>query len=140
MAAIHPKAIIRRKVVRRGATLVEFAFAAPILIVFSLTLIELARLFTIQNTVENAAMEGARRGIVPGATASSVQSAAKDVLTAVRIQNSRVEVSPAVITLLSPTITVTVHAPVSGNTWIPSRFFQGSELSKSITLSREVSQ
>jgi Flp pilus assembly protein TadG len=130
----------KRFLQRRGATLVEFAFAAPILIVFSLTLIELARLFTIQNTVENAAMEGARRGIVPGATASSSQDAARSVLTAVRIKNSLVTISPSVLTPTTPTVTVTVRAPVAGNTWIPLRFFKGADLSKTITLSREMAR
>lgn len=123
---------------RRGATMVEFAFAAPILIVFSLTLIELARLFTIQNTVENAAMEGARRAIVPGATAGNAEQAAKEVLEAVRISNSKVTITPSVITQTTPTVTVAVRAPVAGNTWIPSRFFKGTQLSKSITLTREM--
>lgn len=129
---------VRTQTARRGATMVEFAFAAPILIVFSLTLIELARLFTIQNTVENAAMEGARRGIVPGATASSAEDAAKDVLIAVRIKNSKVTITPSVITQTTPTVTVAVSAPVAGNTWIPSRFFKGTSLSKTITLTREM--
>jgi Flp pilus assembly protein TadG len=131
------KTIRSRKPIRHGATLVEFAFAAPILIVFSLTLIELARLFTILNTVENAAMEGARRGVVAGATASAVRQSALDVLTAVRIQNAQVTVNPAVITQSAETITVTVSAPTEGNTWIPSRFFKGSNLTKTITLTRE---
>lgn len=138
MPSKHKPAKARVRRTRRGATLVEFAFAAPILIVFSLTLIELARLFTIQNTVENAAMEGARRGIVPGASASSAQQAATDVLTAVRISNSRVVIVPAVLTPTTPTVTVTVNAPIAGNTWIPSRFFKGTNLSKTITLTREM--
>lgn len=125
---------------RRGATLVEFAFAAPILIVFSLTLIELARIFTIQNTVENAAMEGARRGIVPGASAAQVQEAALDVLDAVRIRNGRVIVTPAVLTANTPALTVQVQAPIEGNSWIPARFFRGGGLTKTITLTRETSQ
>lgn len=127
----------RHRRARHGATLVEFAFAAPILIVFSLTLIELARLFTIQNTVENAAMEGARRAIIPGATASSAQQSARDVLTAVSISNSTIIVTPSVITPTTPTVTITVRAPVAGNTWIPARFFMGTSLSKSITMTRE---
>ena len=84
----------------------EFAFAAPILIVFSLTLIELARLFTIQNTVENAAMEGARRGIIPWRNGSSAQQSARDVLTAVRISNATITVTPSVLTPTTPTVTV----------------------------------
>jgi Flp pilus assembly protein TadG len=134
----RPKPFRSKKSLRHGATLVEFAFAAPILIVFSLTLIELARLFTIQNTVENAAMEGARRGIVPGATASSAQQSARDVLTAVRISNSTITVIPSVLTPTTPTVTLRVSAPVAGNTWIPSRFFRGTSLSKSITMTREL--
>jgi Flp pilus assembly protein TadG len=138
MRSLSPKCHPRNSKIRRGATMVEFAFAAPILIVFSLTLIELARLFTIQNTVENAAMEGARRGIVPGATASAAEEAAKDVLAAVQIKNAKVSISPSILTPTTPTVTVSVNAPVAGNTWIPSRFFKGTGLAKSITLSREM--
>jgi hypothetical protein len=111
-----------KKHFRRGATLV----------------IELARLFTIQNTVENAAMEGARRGIIPGASVSSAQQSAREVLTAVRISNSTITVIPSVITSKTPTVTLTVSAPVAGNTWIPSRFFTGTSLSKTITMAREM--
>jgi len=50
----------RRSDKRRGAVAVEFAVVAPMLMLTILGLVELSRVFDIQNTLENAAREGAR--------------------------------------------------------------------------------
>jgi Flp pilus assembly protein TadG len=47
----------------RGATLVEYALAVAILLVFVLGIIEFARIIFTYNTLANAAREGARYGI-----------------------------------------------------------------------------
>lgn len=45
---------------RRGAVAVEFAFVAPVLLAIIVGLLELSRVYTIQNCLETAAREGAR--------------------------------------------------------------------------------
>lgn len=45
---------------RRGAVAVEFAVIAPILLAITVGMLELSRVYTVQNTLETAAREGAR--------------------------------------------------------------------------------
>jgi hypothetical protein len=45
---------------RRGAVAVEFAAMAPILLAIVVGMLELSRVYTVQNTLETAAREGAR--------------------------------------------------------------------------------
>jgi TadE-like protein len=50
----------RRRSQRRGAAVVEFAVAAPLLIVMVFGMVEASRLYEMQNQLLNAAREGAR--------------------------------------------------------------------------------
>jgi Flp pilus assembly protein TadG len=45
---------------RRGAVAVEFAAVAPILLAIMVGMLELSRVYSVQNTLETAAREGAR--------------------------------------------------------------------------------
>ena len=62
----------RRARGRRGATLVEFAFVAPVFFLILLASIEFSRLNMMRHTAAHAAYEGARTALVPGATADEV--------------------------------------------------------------------
>jgi hypothetical protein len=46
--------------IRRGAVAVEFAAVAPLLLAIVVGLLELSRVYSVQNTLETAAREGAR--------------------------------------------------------------------------------
>ncbi|HMO85885.1 MAG TPA: TadE/TadG family type IV pilus assembly protein [Lacipirellulaceae bacterium] len=50
----------RRRGARRGAVAVEFAAVAPLLLAVVVGLLELSRVYNVQNTLETAAREGAR--------------------------------------------------------------------------------
>jgi len=50
----------RRRTDRRGAAVVEFAIAAPLLLIMVLGMVEASRLYEMQNQLLNAAREGAR--------------------------------------------------------------------------------
>lgn len=127
-----------RRLPRRGVTSVEFAMTAPILFLLLLAAFEFSRVYALYHTCEIAAAEGARRGIVPGATAADCQTAAADELTLVGIKNYTVTVSPSTILTNTETISVTANVPVTlANGYILPRFFLGKTLSKTITLPRE---
>ena len=57
---------------RRGAAAVEFAMTAGLAFFFFFAALEFCRVSMMRHTVQNALYEGARIGIVPGATASDV--------------------------------------------------------------------
>ena len=92
----------------------------------------------LRNTIENAAFEGARMGIIPGATASEAKTAAEDLVNSLQINDSTVTVSPTTIVASTEEVTVTVTAPMTmANHYVTPRFFLGKTLSASITLPRE---
>lgn len=122
---------------RSGAVMVETAVVFPIVVLFFFAQFELVRLNNIRNTVYLAAYEGAREGILPGATVSDVQSKTAAILESASAINSTVTVSPNPITDLSETITVTVSVPLDANSWTVPLYAQGKTLTATVTLVRE---
>ena len=79
---------------RLGASTVEFALTAPILIVFIVCAIEFGRANMIRGTLGNAAYEGARQAVTPGATAKQAESAARELLDTTLVKNAQIDVQP----------------------------------------------
>lgn len=122
----------------RGTTTVEFALTAPILFLLLMAAIEFSRANMLQHTAVVAATEGARRSIVPGATAAECQQAATDELAVVGFTSADVVVDPAVISDDTTQVTVSVSIPMSGeNGFVLPRFLIGGTMNRSVTLQRE---
>jgi len=129
----HPRSRSRR----RATTTVEFAVCLPLVMLLFFGSIEFARVNMLRHTLTAAAYEGARRGIVPGATADDVRTIATSVLSSAYATAYTIDVSPATITAATTEVTVTVSLPIDQNSWVASMFFSGKSLSKSFTLRRE---
>ncbi len=122
---------------RRGATTVEFALTASIVFLLFFGLVEFARFHAVRHSLDQAAYEGARAGIVPGATAAQVRARAESVLRATGIRNETITVLPADFSSNAPEVTVTVESSYADNSWAASKFFTGVVLSAQSTLDRE---
>lgn len=59
----------------RGAELVEFAIAAPVMLLLMAGIVDFAMLFQSYEVATNAAREGARLAVLPGYTANNYQTA-----------------------------------------------------------------
>jgi hypothetical protein len=66
----------------RGAELVEFAFAFPLLLLVMLGIVDFGFMFQRYEVVTNAAREGARVAILPGYADADVQARVTQYLTA----------------------------------------------------------
>ena len=122
---------------RSGLLAVEFAMVAPIFFAVVFASIEFTRVHTIQAAVENACFEGARRGIVPGATSGACKSTAESILD-VLVKNSTVTVEPASIDVSTDEVTVSATVALTAeNGFGLTGLFKNSSLTKSITLQRE---
>ena len=121
---------------RRGAVTVEFAVCVPILFLAFFFFWEFARAEMIRQTAATAAYEGARQGIVEGATAADVQNAAQSILNAVAIQGAVITVTPATITSETTSVQVAIRVPLNSNAWITPLFMDNMNVNSSITLSR----
>ncbi|MFI4875046.1 MAG: TadE/TadG family type IV pilus assembly protein [Blastopirellula sp. JB062] len=114
-----------RSVSPRGAAVVEFAFAAPILFLFVLASVEFGRLTMIRHTADNAAYEAARYAMVPGATAAEAREKATQLMATVGARVVEVDVNPETLAPETDFITVTVRVPVTGNSWVVPQYFSG---------------
>lgn len=123
---------------RRGAVTVEMAVTAPILFLLVFSALEFCSMNNLIHTIDNAAYEAARRGIVPGATINDVRQEANAILAAVGARNATVDVTPYVITEDTQQILVEISVPIRGNGWIaPVYFASRTNLVGECTLRRE---
>jgi len=122
---------------RNGTTTVEFAVCLPLVLLLFFGSIEFSRVNMLRHTITAAAYEGARRGIVPGATADDVRTVATSVLSSASATAYTIDVVPANITADTAEVTVTVSLPISSNSWVACAFFSGQSLTRTFTLRRE---
>ncbi len=122
---------------RAGSVTVETAIVLPVLFAIMFASVDCARLNMLRNSAQNAAYEGARNAIVPGASAADAKSAANKVLNAVGVKNYTVAVSPATITSTTDKVTVTITVPLKNNSWMASSAKTTKNLVRSCTMTIE---
>ncbi|MFO0941662.1 MAG: TadE/TadG family type IV pilus assembly protein [Pirellulales bacterium] len=122
---------------RQGATAIEFALTAPILFALVFGAVELGHANMVLNTAEAACYEGARVGILPGATVAECEQATRNKLTALKIKNATIQVSPANLSNFSPTVTIKVVVPYANNALTFPFFTKNVVVQRECTLTRE---
>jgi Flp pilus assembly protein TadG len=128
----------RKRNERHGAAAVEFAITAPIFFILFFSAVEVTRVNQISNTAEVAATEGARRGIIPGASAAECIAAASDEMRAVGVDSFTVTVMPSQIQATTATVRVEVVVNTGPeNGLFVSGLFTGKRVIRSIELARE---
>ncbi|MFO0839700.1 MAG: TadE/TadG family type IV pilus assembly protein [Phycisphaerae bacterium] len=95
---------------RRGAAVVEMAIVSPLLFALLFGIIEFGWLFTVQNTLLNAAREGARTGCLQGMTQTDIQTRVTQLLTPMHLQ-SKTTVTITDATVANPNVTVALTVP-----------------------------
>jgi Flp pilus assembly protein TadG len=126
---------------RRAAAAVEFAIVAPVFFLLVFGMIEYGRMVMVQQVITNASREGARQGVLDGATVTSVTSTVNSYLSAGSITGATVTVSPNPPTNAQngDPVTVTVSIPFSQVSWLPSPMYLGATTLTSATVMRRES-
>ena len=122
---------------RPGMAAVEFALTATILFTLMFGALEMGRYNMILQTASNAAFSAARTCIVPGATASTGQTAGQNILSAGLITGGTVSISPATLTTATSQVTATVSVPVLSSMWSTPVFCGTGTISKTCTLTTD---
>ena len=122
---------------RRGAVAVEFALTAPLLFLMLLGAAELGHANMVYNVAEAAAYEGAREGIVPGATAEECKVAAQRVLDISRIRGADITIEPRKLKTESTNVQVSISIPYVDNTVVAPVFTKKLVIRRSCVLTRE---
>ncbi len=122
---------------RRGVTVVEFAVVAPVFFLLLFAGIEFATLGTIRSTAHNAAYEGARKLVIPGAVASDGITEATRIMGIVGVHDLTVTTTPAVIDETTQDVTVNISIPYDNNAVFVPWFTGGLTINASINLKTE---
>jgi len=136
ISAIHkrPKKHLYKDRQRTAATTVEFAFVLPVILLMFLGAIEITRLNFLRQTALNAAYEGARACVVPGATTSDGTNEAMRLLTAVSAHRG----ATVNVSMQQSLVNVTITIPVAQNSWGLGRFATNSNIVRNFSLKREL--
>ena len=125
---------------RRGAVVVEFVVAAPVVLTLVCGWLDYERLAEAQRCVEAAAGEGAEIAAGEGATPARVAAAVEARLSQGALCGPVVTVDPdlACSSDCGAAVTVTVSVPFSQVSWLPSpMFLSGKTLTASTVMRRE---
>lgn len=120
-----------------GAVAVEFALVAPLFFIIVLTMFEFSRLKVIRHTMDNAAYEAARVGIVPGATADEALAEARRLLAIVGTRGAAVNINPAILGPDVQQVTISIQTPLDQNALVTPKFTGGQMLTSTATLKTE---
>ena len=102
---------LRKRRARKGAVAVEFALVLPLLFLMMFAFYEISRASMIQHATEASAYEGARAGIIPGATQQEIEDQVGFILRSVGVENFTVDVQQNVTVDDAMKVQVTVNVP-----------------------------
>lgn len=125
---------------RPGAAAAEFAVVAPIIFMVVIAMFELGRSMSIQQTLTNAAREGAREAILPTATTSSVDQVVAGYVAASLANGATAVTTPTDPSTADPgdLITVTVTTDQTPMTRYGMRWFGAEyQMSSTATMRKE---
>jgi len=127
---------------RAGAAVAEVALTLPLFVGMGVGLLEFGRGFMVQQMVTNSAREGARQGILTGATETDVVAKVKDYLAVGNIDPAAVQVSVTPANLQEAKsgdqVRVHVRVPYADVTWMPAPWFLSqANLSSETVMRRE---
>lgn len=123
---------------RRGATVVEFAIAAPTLLLVVFSAFEMSRMSMLYHLAQDAAYEACRFSMLEGGTPQEAQIRAAQVLDMVGAQNASIVINNGVpFTNTTTAITTRVTLPMSDNAFLLKYFFTGKSITAEITLNLE---
>ncbi|MEN0109677.1 MAG: TadE family protein [Planctomycetota bacterium] len=107
-----------RKSGRLGVEIVELAFALPVMTVIVFGTLELCELLFTRQSLAVAAYEAGRVAARPGANAAAVQTRFDQIVTARRLQNAQMVMTPANLDAIATgeRIRIEASAPVGVNT------------------------
>ena len=134
------KTLLKKKDCRKGTTTVEFAMTVPLVFLLFFGAIDFSRFNMLSHSIDNAAYEGARRGIVPGATTDEVRAEVERLLAIVGARSATIEIQPDEIRSDTQNITVSVSLPMNLNAYLAPRFLEGKTVAASCTLVTESSK
>ena len=120
--------------------MIEFAIVAPLMILFTLGIIEMGRMTMVKQVLTNISHEGARMATLPDATNTTVETQIEHLLTGSKIPGATVTLNPSSISSApsGSLVTVTIAVTAENVSWLNTPLFMGGKsLTASTSMRRE---
>ncbi len=124
---------------RRGTVVSECALLLPFVLLLAFATLEICSALYVRQTIKTIAFEGARVGVKRRATRADSEQICQQLLTDRGVNNGQVTVTPndfSKLNALEP-ISVTVSAPLAGNSWFVNQFLTGGQITATVQMVRE---
>ncbi|TWU51900.1 TadE family protein [Rubripirellula reticaptiva] len=124
---------------RVGTAIVELAVCLPVLVMMTLATVEACTMLYVQQTLKTTAFEGARVGIVPGATVENINFQCETLLDSHSINGYAISANPSDPTQLSQGdwLEITITAPFADNSLVGGWIYSDKTLERSVSLRAE---
>ena len=124
---------------RIGAAMVEFAVVSPLMILFTLGMLEIGRMTMVKQLLVNVSREGAREGTLLSSTNTSVKNSVDALLAKSDITGATVSVDTTSIPSSSGVyVTVSISVPSQNVSWLSMPLFMsGRTVSASTSMHKE---
>jgi Flp pilus assembly protein TadG len=116
---------------RRAAAVVEMAIVSPVLFTMLFGIIEYGWVFTIKQTLTNAAREGCRAATLEGSTDTAIRNTITDYLSATGLKSVDYSIELAHATTANPIEKVAITVPYE-KVSLMGGFFSGRKTSWSL--------
>jgi Flp pilus assembly protein TadG len=111
---------------KKGQSLVEFALVLPILVLIIMGIFDLGWAVYMNNTIANAAREGARVGVIITNQDAAIRARVRSASPGLNLSDSQISITPSPARTFNNPITVTVMITFSPITPIIGQFVAGS--------------
>ena len=123
---------------RTAIAVVELAICLPFITLITFGTLEACRAVYLRQNLTVVAYEGARIGILPGASQTALEAQCDMMLNDRGIKGYTVSVTPAISSLSSgEMLNVTVSAKCNENSMVSNMFFQDKIISETVVLRAE---
>lgn len=125
---------------RAAASAVEFAIVAPLMLMFTFSLVEIGRMMMVKDFATQATREGARVAVLPSGSAEDARNRVLEDLAMISVNNAVVDIEPADLGAAAPggSVTVSVRIDPAEVSWVKSFInFTIPEITASTTMRRE---
>jgi Flp pilus assembly protein TadG len=122
---------------------VEFAFVAPVFLIFVLGIFEVGRGMMVQHLLQSAARQGCRAGILPSNGNTEIANTVSDALRPAGITSQTVSVTVNDVTANANTantnddVTVNVTVPANSISWVPGTRYLLGNITAQYTLRKQ---
>ena len=130
------KFLKKKRCRRQGATAVEFAVVAPMVLIFIFGMLEVFNLYRVEGALTAATLIGGREASIDTANSDDVEAEITTFLQSAGVSSPRITIEPAVLNRTIEEVLVTIELDATAENGFFLRNFFTGQMRREITVQR----